>query len=158
VTAAVLFNFLALRKIDELRWSVHLGEQTTAEVLLPIFMSVNFISLIFLSVSLLICGVWMKKKINGPIYRITEDLRQIKKGNASILISLRQKDDFGDVAVAINDMLYCIRKRFNEIKAEYDEISQALEEIKVAYANGRPSKKMEDSIILKVQMLQKKLP
>ena len=157
LTATVLFNFFAIKKLEEFRWSVHLSEQATGEVLTSLFLYIIFFSLIFVSVLLVIIGAWMRKKMDGPIYRITEALRQIKEGNAFSPISLRHKDEFRDVAVAINDMLYRIRKRFDEIRAEYGEVSQALDELKAVYAKGRAGKEVEDRIIVEVQTLQKKL-
>ncbi len=154
LTATVLFNFFAIKKLEEFRWSVHLSEQATGEVLTSLFLYIIFFSLIFVSVLLVIIGAWMRKKMDGPIYRITEDLRQIKEGNAFIPISLRHKDEFRDVAVAINDMVYRIRERFSELRAGYNEVSQALDELKDAHAKGLPVEKIEDRIIVKIQMLQ----
>jgi methyl-accepting chemotaxis protein len=157
VAATVFFNLLALERLEELRWSAFVTVQSTSEVLRPFFISANLFSLIFVSVLLVITGAWMLRKVNGPIYRIMQDLKTIGAGNFSSAIMLRQKDEFKDVAVALNEMLDGTRERFSEFRARHEEISQALVELEIDHAKGNPVDARADKIIAMIQDLQKKI-
>jgi methyl-accepting chemotaxis protein len=157
VAATVFFNLLALERLEELRWSAFVTVQSTSEVLRPFFISANLFSLIFVSVLLVITGAWMLRKVNGPIYRIMQDLKTIGEGNFSSAIILRQKDEFKDVAVALNEMLDGTRERFSEFRARHEEISQALVELEIDHAKGNPVDARADKIIAMIQDLQKKI-
>jgi methyl-accepting chemotaxis protein len=157
VAATVFFNLLALERLEELRWSAFVTVQSTSEVLRPFFISANLFSLIFVSVLLVITGAWMLRKVNGPIYRIMQDLKTIGEGNFSSAIILRQKDEFKDVAVALNEMLDGTRERFGEFRARHEEISQALVELEIDHAKGNPVDARADKIIAMIQDLQRKI-
>ena len=99
----------------------------------------------------------MLRKVNGPIYRIMQDLKTIGEGNFSSAIILRQKDEFKDVAIALNEMLDGTRERFSEFRARHEEISQALVELEIDHAKGNPVDARADKIIAMIQDLQRKI-
>jgi methyl-accepting chemotaxis protein len=157
VAATVFFNFFALERLEELRWSAFVTAQSTSEVLRPFFISANLFSLIFILGLLVVTGAWMLRKVNGPIYRIMQDLKTIGEGNFSSAIILRQKDEFKDVAVALNEMLDGTRERFGDFRARHEEISQALVELETDHAKGIPINEKGEGIIAMIQDLQKKI-
>ena len=95
-------------------------------------------------------------KINGPLIRIKNDLKVIQDGNFATDIILRRKDEFADVAAALNDMLTRLRQRFGEFKTGYNEISRALMDLEVDHAKGMPIGPEAKRIAEMVRMLQKK--
>jgi len=153
----VLFNFLAQRRLEELRWSAFVPVQSTGEVLRPLFVYVNLFSLSFVAVLLVITGALMMRKVNGPIYRITKDLKSIGEGNFSSGIILRQQDEFRDVAEALNEMLDSLRERFSERRARYEEISQELQELELAYARGIPLEEKTEKILGMIKELREQV-
>ena len=157
VAATVFFNFFALERLEELRWSAFVTVQSTSEVLRPFFIYANLFSLIFVLGLLAVTGAWMLRKVNGPIYRIMQDLKTIGEGNFSSAIILRRKDEFRDVAVALNEMLDGTRERFSEFRARHEEISQALVELEIDHAKGNPADARADKIIAMIQDLQRKI-
>jgi methyl-accepting chemotaxis protein len=156
--ATVLFNLIALRRLEVLRWSAFVPVQSTGEVLKPLFIYVNLFSLIFVAVLLVITGALMLRKVNGPLYRIAEDLKMIGEGNLSSAIILRKRDEFRDVAVALNEMLEGLRVRFSELRERYEEISQQLLELEMAQARGIPTEHQRQKVIDMIQELQKQIP
>ena len=156
--ATALFNFFALRRLEELRWSAFVPVQSTGEVLRPLFIYVNLFSLIFVAVLLVITGALMMRKVNGPLYRIAEDLKMIGEGNLSSVVILRKRDEFRDVAVALNEMLERLRVRFSELRGRYEEISQQLLELEMAQARGIPTEHQREKLIAMIQELQKQIP
>lgn len=132
------FNFLALRELEALKWSTHLNVKTTGEFLNPLFMYVNIADFLFVSVLLIIAGVWMKRKVSGPLYRMSKDIMNVATGNLTTTIILRKKDDFKDVALELNIMVKGIRERFAVIKKTYTGLSKTI--IKLKYEISDPEK------------------
>ncbi len=157
LAATALFNIMAVKRLEEIQWSVFMTAQSTGEVLRPLFTYVTIFSLVFTFALLMITLAWMLKKLNGPLYRIVKDLKLIRAGNFSTDIILRRKDEFADVSVALNDMLAKMRQKFSEYKDGYDEISQALVDLEIAHAKGLPVNKDADRITGLVQHLQNQL-
>ena len=155
--ATLLFNILAQRRLEELRWSAFVPVQSTGEVLKPLFVYVNLFSVIFVAVLLVITGALMLKKVSGPIYRITKDLKMIGAGNFSSVITLRQQDEFRDVAEALNEMLDRLRETFSESRARYEQISTELMELETAHENGVPVGDRIERVTTMIQELQQKM-
>lgn len=155
--ATALFNLCALRRLEVLRWSAFVPVQSTGEVLKPLFIHVNLFSLLFVAVLLVITGALMMRKVNGPLYRIAEDLKMIGEGNLASNIILRKRDEFRDVAAALNEMLERLRVRFSELRERYEEISQQLLELEMAQARGIPTVHQREKIIAMIQELQKQI-
>ena len=112
VAATLFFNIFAMEILEELQWSIHLKAPSTADVLRPLFLDIILFNVIFLLILLVITGVWMLRRMRGPIYRITQNLRLIEAGNRSSTIVLRRRDEFKDVAEALNEMVNKTRERF----------------------------------------------
>jgi methyl-accepting chemotaxis protein len=157
VVATALFNSFALKRLEELRWSASVAVQSTGEVLKPLFICANLFSLLFVAVLLVITGVLMMRKVHGPLYRIAQDLKIIGEGNLSSAIILRKRDEFRDVAVALNEMLETLRVRFGELRERYEEISQQLRELEMAQARGVPTEHQREKVIAMIQSLQKQI-
>jgi len=155
--ATALFNLFALRRLEVLRWSAFVPVQSTGEVLKPVFIYVNLFSLLFVAVLLVITGALMMRKVSGPIYRIAEELKMIGEGNLSSEIILRKRDEFRDVAIALNEMLEKLRVRFSELKERYEEISQQLLELEITQARGIPTDHQREKVIGMIQELQKQI-
>ena len=124
------FNFFALRKFETLMWSSHISVKDTGELIRPLFIYINVANFIFVSLMLIVGIVWMMKIKSGPIYRMDRDIKKISEGDLSVNITLRQKDEFQDVAAELNDMTVNIRDRFGLIIDKYADISRALSELK----------------------------
>lgn len=96
----------------------------------------------------------MMRKVNGPIYRITKDLKSMGEGNFSSGIILRQQDEFRDVAEVLNEMLDSLRERFSERRARYELISQELQELELAHARGIPLEEKTEKILGMIKELR----
>lgn len=157
VVSAVLFNLFSMKGLEELQWSVHISAQSTGEVLKPLFIYFNLLSFVFVLVLLLITGVWMMRKVNGPLYHIIRDLEKVKGGDFSSMMSVRQGDEFQDLVKALNEMQGQIRDRFRRFREGYEEVSKALVELEITHAKGAPTKQIGENLLAKVRTLQKQL-
>jgi methyl-accepting chemotaxis protein len=130
------FNFFALRKFEMLMWSTHISVEDTGEIIRPLFIYINVANFLFVSIMLMIVIIWMMKINSGPIYRMNRDIKQIADGDLSVNITLRQKDEFQDIAAELNEMAGNIRDRFGLIIDKYEDISCSLPELKNGAEGG----------------------
>lgn len=145
--STVLFNFLALKRLEQLQWSVFVTVRSAAEAVEPLFVSIVLFNLLFVSVLLAVAWGWMMRKINGPLNGIVKNLKRVREGDFSSAIFLRRNDEFQDVAAALNEMLGKTRERFRDFTAGYEQISQALADLEIALAGGAPVKEKNERLV-----------
>jgi methyl-accepting chemotaxis protein len=124
--ASTVFNFLALRELESLRWSTHINAQTTGEIFNPLFMYVAVFSFLFVALLIILVAAWMMKKTRGQLNRMSNDINKIAKGFFDVDITLRKKDEFKDVAHAFQNMLTGIKDRLIKIRDSYTDISKII--------------------------------
>ena len=139
VCAVAFFNAMALKKIDAVMWSTHIDIKATDELLNPLFMQVNITAFLFIIAFLAVAGIWMMKKVTGPLYRISKDLNKFAQGDMSVHIELREKDEFQDVARELNDMMQRLREELVAIGEEYQSVSISLSSLEDAVTSGDTS-------------------
>ncbi len=74
----------------------------------PVLGKINFILLLGLpviAVALLLWGLLISHRIAGPIYRLEKELDKISKGDFSLRIKFRKKDELASIAEGINKVL-----------------------------------------------------
>ena len=157
VCSLVLFNSLALKKLDSIMWSTHISVSTTADLLNPLFISVNVATFIFIAVLSIITGIWMIRNASGPLYRMSKDIRKIAEGDLSTTVSLRGKDEFQDVAETLNTMAGKLKSKFASIADEYTEISRLLAGLETPVRNGEVSPKDYDVLVGKISDIQSRV-
>ncbi len=158
VATTVLFNYLAILKLEELQWRVHAAVLKPNEVLEHLFIQVSVVSLIFFSVLLAVAGAWIIRKINGPVYRIIDGVKTMMDGDLSSDIILRSYDEFKDVAHALDAMRGKNQEKFRQIRSGFIDISQALAEMELDYEKGLPLEEKTKKVISLVKELQVEIP
>lgn len=156
VVAVAAFNFFALRKLEPLMWSTHISAKSTGELIGPLFVYVNIIGFLFVSVLLIIAGIWMIRKVSGPLYRMSKDIMKVTNGDLSARIILRQKDMLKDIAHELNIMIKSIRERFNIISEKYMGISESIGEFKFKEKTSNTEALIKDynSVLKNVESLE----
>ncbi len=80
----------------------------------PVLKKINFILLTgmpIISILLLFWGLIISHRIAGPVYRLEQDLEKIAKGDFSLRIKLRKKDELSSIAEGINKVLDKVEKK-----------------------------------------------
>lgn len=74
----------------------------------------------------LLTGLLMTHRMAGPIYGFKKELRRIEEGHAPRRIGVRKRDEFGDVAEALNRALEALHSRSRDL-AESGELALDLD-------------------------------
>jgi methyl-accepting chemotaxis protein len=130
ILAVTVFDYLALEKLDALVWSTHLRVETTSDIIGMLLIQVNMAAFIFICVSIIITGILMIRRVSGPLYRMSEDIRKVADGDMTVDIALRQRDEFRDVASELDNAVESLRSRFISLKEKYGDISKSIEDLK----------------------------
>jgi methyl-accepting chemotaxis protein len=137
IAATVAFNYYAMKDLEAVMWSTHISVKDTGEIIRPLFLYVNIIDFLFVFIMLVIAVVWMMKKTTGPLFRMSKDITKVADGDLSVVLALRQKDEFQDTAYELDNMITGMRDRFRAIKEKYYSVSGSLKGLKSTDASGK---------------------
>jgi len=157
IAAAFVFKFFAEKRLQELEWRVQVSSKIITEALTPLFVYVNFLNFIFVAALLIITGLFMMRRITGPVYRIVRGLEVIRKGDMSHKIILREKDEFRDVAGELNRMVEKVNMRFAGYLDEYEETSDIIKSIESDFKRGGTDKKKLEAVAIQVNLLKRRM-
>jgi methyl-accepting chemotaxis protein len=124
--AAFVFNVLALRELESLRWSTHIDAKTTGEIFNPVFLYVAVSSFLFVSLLIIITATWMMRKTSGQLYRMSKDIKKISNGIFDVELILRKRDEFKDVAKELNTMAARLKDKFGRVYKSYSGIPELI--------------------------------
>ena len=136
ILAVTAFNTFAMKQLDAVLWSTHIGFESTDELLRPIFLYVNGAGIIFISLMMLAAGYVMMKKTSGPLFRMSRDLEKITDGDLSARITLRKQDELRDIADDLNRMTEKLQEHFASLKKDYDQVAASVHSL----AGGTPDR------------------
>ena len=157
IVATVVFNHIALKRLESIIWSAHISVKTTDEVIGSLFIYVNIIAFLVVSFLLILTGIWMVRKTSGFLYVLSKNIMRVANGDLSVSIDLGQKDEFNDVVSSLNDMIKKLRERFFNIKQQYGEISAYIRDIERTYAKDTPEREDIQKVLKRLETLRENL-
>ena len=157
IIATVVFNHIALKRLESIMWSAHISVKTTDEVIGSLFIYVNIIAFLVVSFLLILTGIWMVRKTSDFLHVISKNIMRVANGDLSVSIDLGQKDEFNDVVSSLNDMIKKLRERFFNIKQQYGEISAYIRDIERTYAKDTPEREDIQKVLKRLETLRENL-
>ena len=157
IIATVVFNHIALKRLESIMWSAHISVKTTDEVIGSLFIYVNIIAFLVVSFLLILTGIWMVRKTSDFLHVISKNIMRVANGDLSVSIGFRQKDEFNDVVSSLNDMIKKLRERFSDIKQRYGEISTYIRDIERTYAKDTPEREDIQKVLKRLETLRENL-
>lgn len=154
ICAVAVFNFLASKKLDSVIWSTHISVESTDQLIGPLFIYVNAATFAFITVLLILSGIWMIRNSSGPLNRMSKDISRIAEGDLSTNISLRGKDEFQDVAIDLKHMTERLRADFLLTKENCLNISKSLGRLKTLLEAGKISEGNYDNVLENINNLK----
>lgn len=157
ICAVAVFNFLASKKLDSVIWSTHINVESTDQLIGPLFIYVNAATFVFITILLILSGIWMIRNSSGPLNRMSKDISTIAEGDLSTNISLRGKDEFQDVAIDLKHMTEKLRADFLSTKENCLNISKSLGTLKTLLVAGKISEDNYDNVLENINNLKSDL-
>ncbi len=120
--------------------------KNTNQAILPIVLLTNLITLGIITIAAILVTLFISHRIAGPLFRFEADLRKISEGDLKVKISLRKKDQFFDMADAINQMTGSMHKRVTHINTLVDKILAMPHEEKTPRAYEKQVAALKDAV------------
>lgn len=120
--ALVSFNFLAYKKIDAILYSMRLPNISPGGLLWNEMLYTNIFVIVFILIAFAITARGLFNKIHGPLKKMTYDIGRMTNGALNITVSLRQHDEFRDIASDLNEMAASLNQRITKIQDLTDRL------------------------------------
>ena len=114
--STVFFNYMVHREIDKLLWRAHVTIDTTDQIIGQIFLYTVAVTFVLLFILLAGSCWFIRQKSNGVAIRMVKDLDMVAKGDFSKIIWLRKKDEFKEVAAALNQFIEDRRMGYQQLQ------------------------------------------
>lgn len=136
---ALVFTYLAGKKLDDLRYSSHIDSTSASEILMPITVGAGVISLLIFVCLLAytIHSLW--QRISLPLADIKKGLNKIAGGDLSYEVALRKNDEFQDLAMDLDRMRSGLRDKIIALKEQVQVLSAGADELAASIHEGSPS-------------------
>lgn len=98
-------------------------EKQTQEVLAPLTKMINWLIIITLSVFglVVILALWLTYSLNKPIKKLIEDVEQIQAGDLDHKINILGKDEIGQLAKTLANMVVAVKRSRAEVDKKVAE-------------------------------------
>lgn len=121
ISTGLLF-FLSQETLTSSFENSRLVIKNTGLAILPAIIMTNLITLGIICIATIIVTLFVSHRIAGPMFRFEKDLERIMKGDLSVNINLRKKDQFFEVASTLNNMTQGINEKISKVNHRLDEI------------------------------------
>ncbi len=155
--AVSLFALLGSRRLEEVLYSPHINIRTTTELLMPSALQAHAISLALFAAILgyAIYALW--KRLSVPLYCLKKDLARVSAGDLGSGITLREGEEFRDLASDLDGMRNGLRQKFARVKGAHETLSAAASDLERAVLKGRPSAQDVASLRSAVERMKEEL-
>jgi nitrogen fixation/metabolism regulation signal transduction histidine kinase len=120
--------------------------KTTADFIIPIVIEVLLIVTALSATATIIVTLFASHKIAGPLYKLTQDIQKIKKGDLTSTVRIRATDQMQLLATEFNDLRLALNATFKDMKADVAELAIAIEKIDVSALSAKDKKKIESAL------------
>jgi len=101
-------------------------------------------------------GFFLTHRLAGPLYRFEQTIKAILSGDLSVRIRLREKDEFQDLALLLNQAIIEIDQRLRAIEAKGYQLEERLDEV-LAELRDRPQSQVIAEELDRIQRLHGEL-
>ncbi len=124
VIAAGILYFYARGEITDSFYDAHIKIRRVSDLLIPVIAAGSLVSFI--------CGtlfaIFIPQKIAGPLYRIENNLHELRDGDLTVSFQLRKGDILQDFADTVNETAKDFSGKIGFMKKTQQELEQAITE------------------------------
>lgn len=145
--AAAFFYFYSNQEIGQSFKQFHIHARSFLDFLLPAIV----VALIIGIVIAFGMAIFFPHRIAGPLYRMERELKEkVGEGDLTVRFSVRNGDEVGELADALNIMVEKLRLRLGRIKTASDELAVCSNNVNKGDAHLKKildaQKRLEDAI------------
>lgn len=134
--------------------NLRLTVKSTSDFILPVLASSSIIAIMLVSIATITVLLYISHRIFGPLYRLEKDITEIGKGDLTVQVHLRQKDEFRDLSEMVNAMVKNMRSPLSSSQAKIKELEEEIEGIRSLLRSKGTS---ESEIADKIGNIEKKI-
>lgn len=135
VASVVLFNWLAARELEAVKWRMIIESETLAQVVAPYLIYISLFGAILTTTAIVLIWRNQMARIVGPVFRLRKDLQRVCDGDLTVQIRLRGEDEFKSTAVELDRLVVSLRQRFSRVNDEFasaKRLADGLRDVKPA--------------------------
>lgn len=102
--------------------------RNTGTAILPVVILTNLMTLGLITLAAIVVLLYISHRIAGPIFRFEKDITRVAGGDLTVQINLRKKDQFQNMALALNRMIQSMSSRVAYVDARLLKIQTLNEE------------------------------
>lgn len=122
-----IMYLLVNREVSDTFYTTHIKAASTGEMFLPAMLKVNIGVLVPVLAGVILLTLIISHKVAGPLLRLGRDTEKIARRDFTGDFRLRAGDELGSLAQSFEEMNEELKKRFNELREQAEEISRAAE-------------------------------
>jgi len=127
--------------------NLRLTVMSTSDFILPVLASSSIIAILLVSIATIMVLLYISHRIFGPLYRLEKDITEIGKGDLTVEVHLRQKDEFKDLSEMVNAMVKNIRNPLSSSQAKIKELEEEIGGIRsLLRSKGAPESEIADKL------------
>jgi methyl-accepting chemotaxis protein len=123
--ASIIMYIYSRSVVDADYLSHALKVRRVSEILMPVLLAASLTSI----VAGMLLALFLPQKIAGPIFRIEQDLQQIREGDLTKKVSLRCGDILVELADSVNMTIHDIRYMLQDVKKTQVNLEEKLSEV-----------------------------
>jgi methyl-accepting chemotaxis protein len=149
ISALILYSYAHHETINSF-YDAHIKLRRLSDLLIPVVMAGSFVSLIGGA----LVAIFLPQKLAGPLYRVEKDFADIRDGDLTVRIRLRNNDSLLSFADRLNSSIDHLDQQMGriqqlsetltaQVKGENSEIAKSVEQLnqlvsplKTAYSTG----------------------
>ncbi len=146
ISTGLLF-FLSQETLTSSFENSRLVIENTGSAILPVIIITNLITLGIICIATIIVTLFVSHKIAGPMFRFEKDLERIKKGDLSVNINLREKDQFSEMAFSLNSMTQGIHEKICAVNHQLDQLLPMPDELETCKECEKKVQELKEIIL-----------
>jgi methyl-accepting chemotaxis protein len=139
VAAITFFAYFGKKRLQEALYTTHLKASSPGELLLSSAATAYALALVLFVVLLAYAVYSLRKKLSAPLYMLGKDMARIADGDLVTEVSLRDEDEFQELASDVDTMRKELDQKLIRIKEAHTALSSAVSELQRAALKGDPS-------------------
>jgi len=139
VAAIALFAYFSKKRLQDALYTTHFKVSSPGELLLSSTISAYTIALVLFIALLAYAISTLRKKHLTPLYMLKKDISRIAGGDLVTEVSLREEDEFQDLASDVNAMRKELCRNLVKIKEGQVALSSAISELQRAVLQEQPA-------------------